>query len=106
MVNLKFIKQQLKAGAQEINNLKELRKFTEDVMELLENRINEVRTKEIEKYSTGQVIYVDIEGDVLEFKVVKTTPRNRIHGKGLEGKYFNEVFSFPPDAVVEIKNGQ
>ena len=105
MSKFKLFQKQLDSVVQNTNNLRELRKLAGEVMVILENRINELRAKEIEKYSTGQVVQVDIEGEVIEFKVVKTTPSNRIHGKGLQGKYFNEVFSFPPDAVLEIKNG-
>jgi hypothetical protein len=101
----KLFQKQLDSVVKNTTNLRELQKLAVEVMVILENRMNELRAKEIEKYSTGQVVQVDIEGEVIEFKVVKTTPSNRIHGKGLQGKYFNEVFSFLPDAVLEIKNG-
>ncbi len=105
MSKFKLFLKQFDSMVQNTSNLRELQKIAGDVVVMLENRMNELRAKEIEKYSTGQVLEVDIEGEVIEFKVVKTTSSNRIHAKGLEGKYFNEVFSFPPDAVVEIKNG-
>ena len=105
MSDFKLIQKQLVSVTHNTTNLRQLRRFAEDVMVILENRINELRAKEIEKFSTGQVLQVDIEGEVIEFKVVKTTSNYQIYGKGLQGKYFNEVFSFPPDAVLEIKNG-
>ncbi len=105
MSKFKLFLKQLDSLVQNTTNLREIQKVARDAMVILENRMNELRAKEIEKYSTGQVVQVDIEGEVIEFKVVKTTPSNRIHGKGLQGKYFNEVFSFLPDAVLEIKNG-
>ena len=105
MSKFKLFQKQLDSVVKNTTNLRELQKLAVEVMVILENRMNELRAKEIEKYSTGQVVQVDIEGEVIEFKVVKTTPSNRIHGKGLQGKYFNEVFSFLPDAVLEIKNG-
>ena len=105
MSKFKLFQKQLDSVVKNTTNLRELQKLAVEVMVILENRMNELRAKEIQKYSTGQVVQVDIEGEVIEFKVVKTTPSNRIHGKGLQGKYFNEVFSFLPDAVLEIKNG-
>ena len=105
MSKFKLFQKQLDSVVKNTTNLRELQKLAVEVMVILENRMNELRAKEIQKYSTGQVVQVDIEGEVLEFKVVKTTPSNRIHGKGLQGKYFNEVVSFLPDAVLEIKNG-
>ena len=105
MSKFKLFQKQLDSVVKNTTHLRELQKLAVEVMVILENRMNELRAKEIQKYSTGQVVQVDIEGEVIEFKVVKTTPSNRIHGKGLQGKYFNEVFSFLPDAVLEIKNG-
>lgn len=105
METLNFLVKKIKSEVWKVNTLEFLLEFQMRVNELIEKQVERIREEIILELSVDQIIDVNVEDEFLKFKILKITPNRRIHARGLEGKYFNEVFTFPPDVIVIDSKG-
>ena len=100
MEEIGLILKRLHLEVNDVQNLSQLNKLKSDFLKILDKKATNLRNEKLQNYKYGQIIKVNIDGEVIECRITKIA-QNRIQAVGVQGKFFNHNLSLLPDNVVE-----